>query len=228
MAKLCYRFSFIHEEPAFRDSHRAQRGQSCPELSEIEWRWPEWQSHIQVRKLYQRSQHVRDQMQRALVFPKPGISHGSHEHPEVCNRSCILFLHGKCQEDAECGFCHASHQQRAVSFNQGQRRIVSSWSKVRLLEVVLPYLWIKVEASNHPGATVLLDLVERELAIRRIHDHSITNESRVPGQIGHTLACMTLSALVGVICMKKGEAPFFRLLKKALIDFRRQVGGFDP
>ena len=38
-------------------------------------------------------------------------------------------------------------------------------------EAVRPYVQSKVEAINHPGASVLLELIDRELAIRK-HDNS--------------------------------------------------------
>ncbi|CAK9058708.1 C3H1-type domain-containing protein [Durusdinium trenchii] len=224
MAKLCYHFSFIDEESESTSMLGMKRAQSC-KIPEHGLERVDWQSQMQVRTLHARSQHVADQTQAMLEFPKPGASYGSHGHPHLCRRPCILFLRGNCQEGAECGYCHASHPQRAATFDRHQRRILISWSKVQLLEVVLPYFRERVEGINHPGTAVLLELVERELAIRDPGHHSVVVE--VPRLIHHTLAGMTLSALVGVICSKNGNLPFARLLEKALVDLRQQVGGID-
>lgn len=43
-------------------------------------------------------------------------------------------------------------------------------------EVVLPYFRERVEGINHPGTAVLLELVERELAIRDPGHHSNSPE----------------------------------------------------
>eukprot|EP00913_Durusdinium_trenchii_P018673 g17547.t2 len=73
------------------------RVQSCPNLVH-RCDWPDWQSQIQVRTLCERSEHIGDETQATLKFPQPGASQGSHGHPDLCRRPCILFLHGKCQE----------------------------------------------------------------------------------------------------------------------------------
>ena len=49
----------------------------------------------------------------------------------------------------------------------------------------------------------------------------------VPRQIRHILAGMSLSALVGIVCAKSVNGPFPQLLRKALIDLRQQVAGFE-
>ncbi|CAK9053625.1 unnamed protein product, partial [Durusdinium trenchii] len=224
MAKLLYRLSFIDVEST--SMVPMPRVQSCPNLVH-RCDWPDWQRQIQVRTLCERSEHIGDETQATLKFPQPGASQGSHGHPDLCRRPCILFLHGKCQEGADCGFCHASHPRRVATFNVHQRKVLTSWSHVKLLEAVRPYVQSKVEAINHPGASVLLELIDRELAIRK-HDNSAIRMDGVPREIRHTLAGMTLSGLVGIVCSKSVTGPFPRLLRKALIDLRQQVAGFEP
>lgn len=100
--------------------------------------------------------------------------------------------------------------------------MIASWSKARLLEVVHPFLEKAVEAVNHPSAAVLLELIDRELAISA-HRHPGTREAP-PRKIANTLGRMPLAALVNLLCSKlTGHFPM--LLKKVLTDLRREVGG---
>ncbi|CAK9100519.1 unnamed protein product, partial [Durusdinium trenchii] len=223
MAKLLYRLSFIDVEST--SMVPMPRVQSCPNLVH-RCDWPDWQRQIQVRTLCERSEHIGDETQATLKFPQPGASQGSHGHPDLCRRPCILFLHGNCQEGADCGFCHASHHRRVATFNRHQRKVLTSWSHVKLLEAVRPYVQDKVEAINHPGASVLLELIDRELAIRDRDDSA--SVGGVPREIRHTIAGMSLSGLVGLVCSKSVTSPFSQLLRKAMIDLRQQVAGFEP
>ena len=50
----------------------------------------------------------------------------------------------------------------------------------------------------------------------------------VPREIRHTIAGMSLSGLVGLVCSKSVTSPFSQLLRTAMIDLRQQVAGFEP
>ncbi|CAK8987985.1 unnamed protein product [Durusdinium trenchii] len=179
---------------------------------------------LMVMTLRERSANVGDQNQAALAFPEPGSSEGSYGHPNLCSRPCVLFLRGTCEEGAGCGFCHSAHLQKPASFDKTQRKIVKSWSAVKLLEAILPHLRAKVKAIHHPGAGVLLELLQRELALRGPTNHS-TGTAGVPSQIHRVLARMSVVALVGILASKL-KGPVAVLLKEALIDLRKQVA--DP
>lgn len=52
---------------------------------------------------------------------------GVRSHAAKCSQSNAL-------QGAGCGFCHSAHLQKPASFDKTQRKIVKSWSAVKLLE----------------------------------------------------------------------------------------------
>eukprot|EP00434_Breviolum_minutum_P031987 symbB.v1.2.028288.t1/scaffold2987.1/size129848/10 len=130
-------------------------------------------------------------------------SKGSVGHPEVCRRPCIQFLRGHCDRGALCGYCHLTHDRRPATLDQSQRRFIQRLPEVHFLKMLLPHVRSKVEASTLEGAAGILELLEREIALR----DSRVVAKRIPRQMNYVLQHMNLASLVSLGSRLEGNFP---------------------
>lgn len=223
MAKFCSHRTFIDVEGT---EDKTRRSKSCPTCTHVDRR-ADWKSHFQASKLLERSEKVEDPAQPMLEFLEPGSSIGSHGHPHICRRPCILFARGTCKQGSDCKFCHSLHVGRPASLDAQQRALIASWSLAKLLDAVLPYLKKATAVALHPGSAHLLELVQRELDLRKTTittRMALAGFGPVPHRLRNVFRRMSLSALVSVVCSKSAPSPFSTILKRALNKLRREVG----
>ena len=85
-------------------------------------------------------------------------SYGSAGHPEVCQRPCLFFAQGDCQNGSSCGFCHLPHLQRPVHLDKRNRLQLQSLSHAEKLALLLPLLHEKAAAMAFQYAGKALEL----------------------------------------------------------------------
>ncbi|CAK9003358.1 unnamed protein product [Durusdinium trenchii] len=91
----------------------------------------------------------------------------------------ILFARGTCKQGSDCKFCHSLHVGRPASLDAQQRALIASWSLAKLLDAVLPHLKKATGVALHPGSAHLLELVQRELDLRKT---TITTRMALAGE----------------------------------------------
>ncbi|CAK9003356.1 unnamed protein product [Durusdinium trenchii] len=139
----------------------------------------------------------------------------------------ILFARGTCKQGSDCKFCHSLHVGRPASLDAQQRALIASWSLAKLLDAVLPHLKKATGVALHPGSAHLLELVQRELDLRKTTittRMALAGFGPVPHRLRNVFRRMSLSALVSVVCSKSAPSPFSTILKRALNKLRREVG----
>lgn len=112
------------------------------------------QRALQVSKLQERSQLVSTGRAAPHEIRQATPSLGSYGHPNICRRPCILMVKGTCQKGSDCGFCHQDHELRPPSFDKQQREFLKRLPAVTFMELILPYVREKVEASELPGLVI--------------------------------------------------------------------------
>lgn len=81
------------------------------------------------------------------VLPTPG----SLGHPELCQRACIYFGSGPCQNGAFCGYCHLPHTTPPVKLNKRQRLLLQRLRASELLAIIHDKL--RIRRAPSPCAT---------------------------------------------------------------------------
>jgi len=231
MACFRYHMTFIDEvaEPAVQ----VIRAKSCPPMpktlpmpkdaTKLHAMREQKQRALQVSKLQERSQLVSTG--QAAPHEIGGLvrqaipSLGSYGHPNICRRPCILMVKGTCQKGSDCGFCHQDHELRPPSFDKQQREFLKRLPAVTFMELILPYVREKVEASELPGAHQVLQLLKSEIIVRAVQAPVGNRVQRTPRRIRFVLERMSLSNLVSVICLTL-PGVFPKLMANELKDLR--------
>lgn len=208
MACFRYHMTFIDEvaEPAVQ----VIRAKSCPPMpktlpmpkdaTKLHAMREQKQRALQVSKLQERSQLVSTGRAAPHEIRQATPSLGSYGHPNICRRPCILMVKGTCQKGSDCGFCHQDHELRPPSFDKQQREFLKRLPAVTFMELILPYVREKVEASELPGAHQVLQLLKSEIIVRAVQAPVGNRVQRTPRRIRFALERMSLSNLVSVIC----------------------------
>ena len=110
-------------------------------------------------------------------------------------------------------------QSADTNNNHELYRSLALWTAQAIL---LPYVRKIVENNDLMNAAPLLELFERETAIRSYSGPKTADNlgRKVPKKISQVLERMPLSSLVGVACQRQGRGHFPRLLQKAMKDIR--------
>ncbi|CAL1136290.1 unnamed protein product [Cladocopium goreaui] len=200
MAAFCYQKTFIEEVVERVAEVRARKTLTVPkDATSLDFMHDQKRLALQVSKLQERSQlpslpSNEIGAPRVQEIPSPG----SHGHPNICRRPCILLVKGKCQKGSACGFCHLEHELRIPSFDKQQRDYLKLLPRAIFLQMILPYVRKTVEASELPGACQVLQLLESEIVVRAFA--GFPKARRFPRRIRHVLGRMSLANLVSVIC----------------------------
>ena len=143
---------------------------------------------------------------------------GSYGHPDFCRRPCIQFARGSCRKGKSCGFCHLLHEVKVATFDSHQRQFMKVLDEAEFLRMILPHVEKHVKLIEVNEAQELLQLIQRELAIRKA-----PNLSKTSRKLTHVLERMSLPQLVGLICAKNMKGRTALLASEILKDMRSEV-----
>eukprot|EP00439_Symbiodinium_sp_Y106_P060044 s1071_g8.t2 len=132
------------------------------------------------------------------VLPTPG----SLGHPELCQRACIYFGSGPCQNGAFCGYCHLPHTTPPVKLNKRQRLLLQRLRASELLAIIHDKLRIRARDQGFLlEADDMLQQVEELLHHAQQSDTtavpSLSDESH--GNLSRVLGRMSMAGLLGFI-----------------------------
>ncbi|CAK0805807.1 unnamed protein product [Prorocentrum cordatum] len=65
---------------------------------------------------------------------------GSLGHPEMCFRTCLYFMEGRCANGDACRFCHCPHSTRPVHLGKSQRKFLETSTAADCFGILLPIL----------------------------------------------------------------------------------------
>lgn len=136
------------------------------------------------------------------VLPTPG----SLGHPELCQRACIYFGSGPCQNGAFCGYCHLPHTTPPVKLNKRQRLLLQRLRASELLAIIHDKLRIRARDQGFLlEADDMLQQVEELLHHAQQSDTtavpSLSDESH--GNLSRVLGRMSMAGLLGFIIRRQ-------------------------
>ncbi|CAK9078356.1 unnamed protein product [Durusdinium trenchii] len=128
MAKFCSRRTFIDVDEGTANQFR--RSKSCPEFGIRDRATPEEPlSGIEVAGAF--CSKVDDPTQPMLEFLEPGSTIGSHGHPHICRRPCILFARGFGLSTLPFTTCGQSSQPRRAAAGHGRKMVLGAVARRR-------------------------------------------------------------------------------------------------
>ncbi|CAJ1406297.1 unnamed protein product [Effrenium voratum] len=206
---LRYRFTFIDEAPvlAVPRSHSCPARQKDPGPEEQALSW-------QVACLPDRAQRIRE----PAPAPTPAPSTGSVGHPQVCRRPCVYWARGACRLGSACGYCHMPHYRRD-NLDKINRRVVHAMCEAELLAVIIPHLRRMTDGTELHQAKSLVDLLQRELALRRVCRASSVEDLK---RLEKTLRRMSVPCLIGLITSRRWKGPLPQVLQEAMTSLREE------
>eukprot|EP00931_Biecheleriopsis_adriatica_P012309 TRINITY_DN113440_c0_g1_i1.p1 TRINITY_DN113440_c0_g1~~TRINITY_DN113440_c0_g1_i1.p1 ORF type:complete len:592 (+),score=93.54 TRINITY_DN113440_c0_g1_i1:45-1778(+) len=117
---------------------------------------------------------------------------GSLGHPEMCNRPCLFFAQGTCQNPASCQFCHVPHTRRPTHLDKRNRELFRSLSHSEQLMTILPIVRERVKSLFNDDPK-LCQLVEEAEALSGL-DPSLEAQSESSRHRGEKSLMSTLRA----------------------------------
>jgi len=88
---------------------------------------------------------------------------GSVGHPSLCNRPCLYYAAGNCENGTDCGFCHLPHPKRPVRLDKRHREALKRTPFYELVAIMLPVL--KEKASELREVDEARKKLSREAAV---------------------------------------------------------------
>ncbi|CAJ1327903.1 unnamed protein product [Effrenium voratum] len=198
---LRYRFTFIDDAPvpAVPRFHSCPVRQRDPDLEEQALSW-------QVACLPDRARRMREP-----AAPAPPNA-GSVGHPEVCRRPCVHLARGACRLGSACGYCHLPHF-RKENLDKMNRQVVQAMCEAQLLAAILPHLRRLTDGTEFHQTKSLVEVVERELALRRPCRASSVEDLK---RLEKTLLRMSVSGLIGLMTSRRWKGPLPQVLQERL------------
>ena len=127
-------------------------------------------------------------------------SFGSLGHPEVCQRPCIYFQSGLCQNGSACNYCHLFHSEKFGKLDKKQRTLLQGLSYEEFVVFILPFIQeqIKQMEQIHLDASELLPLLQAAAAEANLP----LMPARETRNISKVFTRMNLSSLIAMVEQK--------------------------
>lgn len=147
---------------------------------------------------------------------------GSSGHPDLCQRPCIYFIKGQCQNGMECGYCHLGHAQRPFHLDKAQRDLIRNFEHHEVLALVLPFLRDRAQAIvQEEDPSVRQELQELMGQLTSVLESQLALTPPVKRQLPRRLASafqkMTFSNILRYLVPADSEA------EAALSDLRNSM-----
>ncbi|CAK8986746.1 unnamed protein product [Durusdinium trenchii] len=128
------------------------------------------------------------------------LNPGSVGHPEVCNRPCIFFAAGNCQNGEGCPYCHLDHAHRPPHLDKKQRMMIAKLSQSAVLKLLGALLDDRARAGHFSEeAAELLSLVKEWEERCQMVEGAVNEQSkREFMKLHYFLRKLTYTGLVGL------------------------------
>ncbi|CAJ1337811.1 unnamed protein product [Effrenium voratum] len=128
------------------------------------------------------------------------LNPGSVGHPEVCNRPCLFFLAGTCQNGASCSYCHLEHAHRQPHLDKKQRTLIQKLPQSSLLNLIVSLLESRAEtaAFTKEGGHILEEMKLWEAKCLKLEAASTPQPKRELMKLHYFLRKLTFTGMLGL------------------------------
>ena len=160
------------------------------------------------------------------------MNKGSFGHPELCHKPCQFFSIGQCEMGRSCGYCHMPRTRPPVMMERKGRERLAMLPPDRLLDIFLPILFERAEASElqMEVAPLLARLSQLGADAAEVN----TPEAGAAGAGGDSevslknirkvLRKMTMASLIQLLCRLCSEEAFVPALMEELASLQQTCG----
>ncbi|CAE7673157.1 UROS [Symbiodinium sp. CCMP2456] len=153
---------------------------------------------------------------------KPKCNPGSAGHPELCRRPCIYFALGQCINEADCNFCHLSHNNRSATLDKCQRQMIKHMSQHEFLSMLLHSLQSKAaEGRFEVDAEDVLQLFRVQIGQMRAIPSKVPKTKIL--NLEKALTRMTFFSVASLTSRGSFDTGFIELCKEKVTFLRQKV-----
>ena len=153
---------------------------------------------------------------------KPKCNPGSAGHPELCRRPCIYFALGQCTNEADCNFCHLSHNNRSATLDKSQRQVIKQMSQHAFLSMLLQSLQSKAaEGCFELDAEDVLQLFREQIGRLRAIPSKVPKTKIM--NLEKALMRMTFFSVASLTSRGSFDTGFIELCKEKVTFLRQKV-----